>query len=187
MIAGSLLWALPPPLMCLHFHPMAVSRWFSAASLKQVSNMAITGSGSLAISLCVFVISAAFLPKGKFGFLFFFPLSFQPPLCLAGCRHLSTDEARGVRACVCIWVCVCVCVCVCVWLNQGVGEVVRCVVRAGCAHRQGAWENLSITFSIALGISAMVLWASRLFVDLCGDVFFFFFLLPADWWGVFLT
>uniref|UniRef100_A0A671WRV0 Cell adhesion molecule 1 n=1 Tax=Sparus aurata TaxID=8175 RepID=A0A671WRV0_SPAAU len=31
--------------------------------LKQVSNMAITGSGSLAISLCVFVISAAFLPK----------------------------------------------------------------------------------------------------------------------------
>lgn len=58
--------ALPPPLMCLHFHPMAVSRWFSAASLKQVSNMAITGSGSLAISLSVFVISAAFLPKGKF-------------------------------------------------------------------------------------------------------------------------
>lgn len=59
-------WALPPPLMCLHFHPMAVSRWFSAASLKQVSNMAITRSGSLAISLSVFMISAAFLPKGKF-------------------------------------------------------------------------------------------------------------------------
>lgn len=52
--------------MCLHFHPMAVSRWFSAASLKQVSNMAITGSGSLAVSLYVFVISAAFLPKGMF-------------------------------------------------------------------------------------------------------------------------
>lgn len=59
-------WALPPPLMCLHFHPMAVSRWFSAASLKQVSNMAITGSGSLAISLSLCVISAAFLLKGKF-------------------------------------------------------------------------------------------------------------------------
>lgn len=63
-------WALPPPLMCLHFHPMAVSRWFSAASLKQVSNMAITGSGSLAVSLYVFVISAVFLPKGKFFFCF---------------------------------------------------------------------------------------------------------------------
>lgn len=58
--------ALPPPLMCLHFHPMAVSRWFSAASLKQVSNMAITGSGSLAISLSLLVILAAFLRKGKF-------------------------------------------------------------------------------------------------------------------------
>lgn len=53
-------------LMCLHFHPMAVSRWFSAASLKQVSNMAITRSGSLVVSLSVFMISAAFLPKGKF-------------------------------------------------------------------------------------------------------------------------
>lgn len=51
--------------MCLHFHPMAVSRWFSAASLKQVSNMAITGSGSLAISFYVLVISAAFLHKGE--------------------------------------------------------------------------------------------------------------------------
>ena len=136
MIAGSLLWALPPPLMCLHFHPMAVSRWFSAASLKQVSNMAITGSGSLAISLCVFVISAAFLPKGKFGFLlllfFFF---FKPPLCLSGCRHLSTDEASGGR------VCVCVCESVCVWLYRGVGEVVRCVLRAGCAHMQGLGKS----------------------------------------------
>ncbi|XP_028428707.1 cell adhesion molecule 1b [Perca flavescens] len=36
----------------------------SAASLKQVSNMAITGSGSLAISLSAFVILAAFLLKG---------------------------------------------------------------------------------------------------------------------------
>lgn len=44
---------------------MAVSRWFSAASLEQVSNMAITGSGSLAISFSLFVISAAFLPKGE--------------------------------------------------------------------------------------------------------------------------
>uniref|UniRef100_A0A1A7YS51 Cell adhesion molecule 1 n=1 Tax=Iconisemion striatum TaxID=60296 RepID=A0A1A7YS51_9TELE len=43
---------------------MAVSRGFSAASLKQVSNMAITGSGSLAISFSVFVISVAFLQKG---------------------------------------------------------------------------------------------------------------------------
>lgn len=84
-------WALPPPLMCLHFHPMAVSRWFSAASLKQVSNMAITGSGSLAIFLSIFVISAAFLPKGKF-------------LCLVclWCRITpSTAQARGVpgRSC----------------------------------------------------------------------------------------
>lgn len=34
--------------------------------------MAITGSGSLAISLSVFVISAAFLPKGESPLLFFF-------------------------------------------------------------------------------------------------------------------
>lgn len=39
--------------------------------------MAITGSGSLAISLWVFVISAAFLTKGKLSFFFF--LSSPPP------------------------------------------------------------------------------------------------------------
>ena len=135
MIAGSLLWALPPPLMCLHFHPMAVSRWFSAASLKQVSNMAITGSGSLAISLCVFVISAAFLPKGKFGFLlllFFFFLSHR-------CVFRDADiypRMKPVEG-----ECVCVCVSVCVWLYRGVGEVVRCVLRAGCAHMQGLGKS----------------------------------------------
>ncbi len=95
-------WALPPPLMCLHFHPMAVSRWFSAASLKQVSNMAITGSGSLAISLCVFVISAAFLPKGKF---FFSP--FIVPVCVCDAEFLpSTVKARERSTGEKLW-CVC--------------------------------------------------------------------------------
>lgn len=81
--------ALPPPLMCLYFHPMAVSRWFSAASLKQVSNMAITGSGSLAISLSVFVISAAFLPKGES------PLSFARLARACGCVAGSLKSGRG--------------------------------------------------------------------------------------------
>lgn len=39
--------------------------------------MAITGSGSLAISLSVFVISAAFLPKGES------PPFFPPSLCVS--------------------------------------------------------------------------------------------------------
>lgn len=117
-------WALPPPLMCLHFHPMAVSRWFSAASLKQVSNMAITGSGSLAISLSAFVISAAFLLKGKFSF----------SSCCCCCFSLS-------------------CVCMRVMQNylypqlklpgEYRGEVVM-RLRAGCA--QASPWNLSITF-----------------------------------------
>uniref|UniRef100_H2SZF2 Cell adhesion molecule 1b n=1 Tax=Takifugu rubripes TaxID=31033 RepID=H2SZF2_TAKRU len=51
--------------------------------LKQVSNMAITGSGSLAISLSVFVISAAFLPKGES------PLSFG--------QNLATDNVTVIE------------------------------------------------------------------------------------------
>lgn len=99
-------WALPPPLMCLHFHPMAVSRWFSAASLKQVSNMAITGSGSLAISLSVFVISAAFLHKGKFFFPFFSPPRFVSRVSVMQNLLPSTAKARGVPGKKKLW-CVC--------------------------------------------------------------------------------
>lgn len=55
--------------------------------------MAITGSGSLAISLSVFVISAAFLPKGEF---------FGAPrvrVCVCGAElplpRLKPEEDRG--------------------------------------------------------------------------------------------
>lgn len=59
--------------------------------------MAITGSGSLAISLSVFVISAAFLQKGELPpcfFCFFFLFPFSP-------LRVST---RVLRVCVCVCV-----------------------------------------------------------------------------------
>ena len=123
--------------MCLHFHPMAVSRWFSAASLKQVSNMAITGSGSLAVSLSLFVISLAFLPKGKF---FYF-----------------LKECSPFSLLFCVSACACACVCYAesppththpqLKPEEHRGEVVV-LLRAGCAPAS-PW-NLSITFVVLL-------------------------------------
>lgn len=57
--------------------------------------MAITGSGSLAISLWVFVISAAFFTKGKLSFFFLFP----PPgarvsICLCVCFFVVARDAQ---------------------------------------------------------------------------------------------
>ena len=185
MIAGSLLWALPPPLMCLHFHPMAVSRWFSAASLKQVSNMAITGSGSLAISLCVFVISAAFLPKGKFGFLFFFSSLFSAAVVSCG-MQTSIHGWSQRSACVCVYLSVCVCVCVCDW-TRGLEKLcgALCALDAHTGRVLG-----KISASLFLSLSVYPRWFCELpdCLSTCvGMFFFFFFLLPADWWGVVLT
>ena len=97
--------------------------------------MAITGSGSLAISLCVFVISAAFLPKGKFGFLFFFFLSLFSRRCVL--RDADIYPRMKPEECVRVCVSECVCVCVCVIEPGGWRScAVRCArwmrTQAGC-------------------------------------------------------
>lgn len=58
--------------------------------------MAITGSGSLAISFFVFVISAAFLPKGEFFSLSLFYVASCARPCLNAELQLSVQKARGV-------------------------------------------------------------------------------------------
>lgn len=156
-------WALPPPLMCLHFHPMAVSRWFSAASLKQVSNMAITGSGSLAISLSVFVISAAFLSKGKF----FFSWGGVSCACASLMQNCSLHG----------------------WSQRSTGEEV--VVRLRAKMRTSFPLNLSITFYFLLPslppstpkystMFVFCFFSSRMSDYLSRD-------FGADWWGVVLS
>lgn len=57
--------------------------------------MAITGSGSLAISLSVFVISAAFLSKGEFPLLFFYLRVWHG--CVAALRDRRNRERRRCR------------------------------------------------------------------------------------------
>lgn len=60
--------------------------------------MAITGSGSLAISLYVFVISASFLPKGKLFFLNDYICCLACVLCgaeLPQSLQLNPEEYRG--------------------------------------------------------------------------------------------
>lgn len=66
--------------------------------------MAITGSGSLAISLSVFVISAAFLPKGEFPFLcvsrtgVWLPCGIAPSSAEAGRETMSGEKLWCVCA-----------------------------------------------------------------------------------------
>lgn len=58
--------------------------------------MAITGSGSLAISLSVFVISAAFLPKGESPFLC---VSRTGVWLLCGIAEAGRGDDVGGRSC----------------------------------------------------------------------------------------
>lgn len=59
--------------------------------------MAITGSGSLAISLWVFVISAAFLTKGKLSFFLFIPPLSRACLYVCVCFVNARDAQELLR------------------------------------------------------------------------------------------
>lgn len=62
--------------------------------------MAITGSGSLAISLSVFVISAAFLSKGEFPLLLFlFACLARVCGCVAGSPKPGEETMSAGRSC----------------------------------------------------------------------------------------
>lgn len=89
--------------------------------------MAITGSGSLAISLFVFVISAAFLPKGESASPLFFPPSAcleRVRGCFCGVAPFAAEAGRGD--------------------DVGGGEKLRWRLRVGM--RASCAANRSITF-----------------------------------------
>lgn len=63
--APPLLSSPPPPPRISLAGVRSVSRWFSAASLEQVFNMASLASGSLSLSLFTCLLLTAFLREGK--------------------------------------------------------------------------------------------------------------------------